>query len=224
MKKLIIAILIITSIPCSGQRNNDSVSLTNEIRRNFSYDSLYYLSCLNTPPGIYLVKFQVDGNGHFSGFKSNNDSLADLNRLFIDAIQKSSLSPGSISLKKGSYLQSIYFNNVLHCNPYRDKDNNLQVIIPDTTVKFDDNVDKDIAGMLNVQLTSIENSIANLDFQKFGDEKITWLPIVLINNEDPTAYRGPGFRNDTKQKDFTKAEIDKIQKLIEEKRRSKEGN
>jgi hypothetical protein len=224
MKKISIAILIIASIPCSGQRNNDSVSLSDEIRRNFSYDTLSYLSCLNTPPGIYLVKFQVDGKGYFSEFKSNNDSLADLNRIFIDAIQKCSLLPGSVKLKKGTYLQTIYFNNVLHCNPFRGKDNVLQVVVPDTTVKFDVKVDKDIADMLNGQLKSIENSIANLDFQKFGDEKITLLPIVLINNENPNAYRGPGFRNDTRKIDFTKAEIDKIQKLIEEKRRSKDGN
>lgn len=215
--------MFLTSFTCFAQENDNSISLSNKIRKNFRYDSLSYLSCLNTPPGIYLVKFQVDGEGQFSEFKANNDSLPDLNQLFINAIRKCSLS-GSDKLKKGIYLQSVYFNNVLYCHPFRDKNNNLQAVLPDTSVKFDNNDSREVAILMNNHLRSIENSIANLDFQKFVNESMIWLPIVIIDNQDPNSSRGPGFRNDIRQNDITSAEIEVIQKLIEEKRRNKDGN
>lgn len=60
MKKLFISALLFFSASCIAQKQkSEKISLAEEIRKNFQYDSLSSLSCMNTPPGVYAIKFKI---------------------------------------------------------------------------------------------------------------------------------------------------------------------
>jgi hypothetical protein len=187
-------LLIVCCLISAGSIAQSNLSIAKEISKNFNYDTLPSISCLNVPVGIYLVSFQIDKNRAIKNFVFSNDSLTDLNFLFFEAIQKSIFS-GQAKLKQGKYLQLIYFSNVSFCNENRDKNNKLKIIGTDTaTIDFSIN-DKDIIQQMNLLFASFEKSIINLSKKSFSGT-FTYLPVAIINNVNPNRKISSGFKND----------------------------
>lgn len=212
-------ILLFVSLSCLAQDRNPGTSLATDIRHNFNYDTLSTFSCLNTPVGVYAIKFRVDKQHRFYDFSAANDSLVHIQRLFIHAIRKSNSSAEARKLKQGTYLQLIYFNNTLSCHPFRNRNNLLITVPPDTSTSVDGNYDKEIISLLSTQLVSIEKTFASLQQSGFTTEPMIWLPPVIIGEKKADMGK-PGFRNDIKPSPRTTEQIE--QKIQEHKKKKQQ--
>jgi hypothetical protein len=215
MNKLLLKYLIFLSISCTAQKqkNNFFVTWADEINKNFSYDSLISLSCINTPPGIYAIKFKIDKKGVLISLYFSNDTLVYLNKLFFEALKKSNLSMSKNGIGKGVYLQLIYFNNLLSCSPYRDKDNVLMTLKPDTSINFSPNYSNEINKFLNSQLVSINKSLVDIQNSNFQNERIYFLPPAFITDTNPNKKSSLQTKNDIKSSSIS---IEEMEKMIQD--------
>lgn len=223
MKKSFLTILFVVFLLRSfGQQTNSQNSIAEAIRINFNYDTLSSLACINAQSGIYALKFKIDRKKRLYDFEPLSDTLSILHSFFIDAIKKSFLEESSERYKKGQYIQLICFTNTLHCNPFRNKENVLTVVPRDTVSMDSFNYYKEIAGMLSDQLISLENSIIRMQLKKPGSYKFLYLPIALINNDNPAVDKNkPGFKNDIKNSILTNGQLNQLERQIEVKKTEK---
>lgn len=223
MKLFLVLIVVLTTLTCRAQQEKPEISLAYQIKKYFNYDSLSHLSCLNTPQGIYGIKFSVDNNGKIWNCQPANDSVIYLNRLFIEAIEKSIDSFQNNKLAPGDYMQYIFFNS-LSCNMNLDKNNSLPVFQRDTTNSISINY-KEVSKILSDVISSIETSVIHLQKKVISHTGTLILPFAIINNENPNWDKNkPGFKNDIRQKTMTKAEIDTLEKLIEQRKKNRSKN
>lgn len=222
MRKRYLVITFFITSHCLAQ--NADTSFANIVCKNFNYDTLKYISCVNTPPGIYAIRFRADKHGNFNNFSPLNDSVTTLNLLFIEAIKNSNPLFISEKMKKGDYLQLFYFNNVSHCNPNRQKDNSLPISFSDSIVDFSKPYEKEMIKILSGELVSIQKSIQNLQQFSMNGRNVILLPPVIIDNNDPKMEKPKaGFWNDTPKRTPTKEQLDNIQKLIQQRKNEKDG-
>lgn len=209
-----------------GQKNKPNNAISDEIRKNFDYDPPGFLSYINTTSGLYAIKFKINNEADASGFITLYNAYNKLQTLFILAIKKSISKKDSIKLEPGSYLQLIYFSNILYCNPNRDENDSLIKLSPDSSINFSENsnYDKEIIELLSSQLVSVEKSIFVLKESGFDSKEQICLPIAYINNENPNKKMGRSFRSDTKDRQWTKEEIEQLERKIQIERKKKREN
>jgi hypothetical protein len=233
MKKSILLPFLFFTIGLSGFSQNRKIthfSLAESIRINFSYDSLFNLSCINTPPGIYAVWFKVNKKGQFVDFNFSSDSLSDLKEFFIKAIKKSRSTFSNRELKKirnRILYQTIFFNNILSCHPWRDKNNSFYKTQPDTSIDLSGNYNREIIQLLGYQIASIEKSIADYIPNAIQKRSVIILPPAIINDINPNRKKQMGFVKDyihrpRNEEERKKLEED-IKKIIELRNRKPEN-
>lgn len=105
-----------------------------------------------------------------------------------------------------------------------DKNNSLSVFQRDTTNSISINY-KEVSKILSDVISSIETSVIQLQKKVISNSGTLILPFAIINNENPNWNKNnPGFKNDIRQKTMTKAEIDTLEKLIEQRKKNRSKN
>lgn len=222
MKVVILVMSLAITASTYAQADTLKLTFARQISRNFNYDTLALFSCQNVPPGLYAIVFKVDNAGKAYDFETNNKSVPSLNLLFIDAIKKTQLSNQSNNLRQGRYLQLVYFNNTIDCNAFRDRNNKIVHPKLDSTIQLTASHDKEIIRLLNIQLSSIETSIWNLQSAGFESSEYTILPIAVINTKKSNGGNVHlNFNNDTRQKEFSKKELKSIEESIRKQKEKK---
>ena len=97
-------------------------------------------------------------------------------------------------------------------------------MVRDTAYNDKTNYFKEIADMLNNQLISLENSITKLHINDIDSKKLLYLPVTLINNDNPAIDKSkPGFKDDTKGAKMTIDQLKQIEIQIDERKRGKKS-
>lgn len=215
MRKLLFLFVLhwLVLVSNAQQAKPDSFSLPDSIRKFFNYDTLKYISCIKTPPGVYALYFKIGTDGIASDYEFSQDSLTVLKNLLISAVGKALKAYPLPIIKDKRCLQLIYYNNFLGC-------------LDTTALTNESNIQKQISDLLENQLFMIEKSINDLAKRDFLSEYV-FLRAVIINNKNPNQPTpGKSFINDnykTTEKERPIKNIEEIKKEIERKKREKGG-
>lgn len=211
---------------CLAQEDKPLETFAEGIRKAFNYDTLSNFSCENLPIGIYAIQFKVNQKNNYYDIKGVDSSLPYLNSLLIEAIKKASSLHYLKRLEPGDYLQLIYYTNQLGCNTSRNKENLIDLNEDKTAI-----VDSSIMAIYSKQvkllgkwMQSIEKSVQRLSEPDYYLKEQIFLPIAYINNENPNRKKGWGFKNDTKERKWTKEEIEQLERKIQIEREKKKNN